>query len=229
MDPVSIGITAGGFLLGGLSSMFAGDAQAELERKKKERAQELLGRSIIDTGELDTMIATSNKRFNANLQRVLNTTALRSRGLENSNVVGAAAAGEIAGQAASAESQIRAGVQLHNESVFERMATLEFSSPTPTNPFEEFVTGGISGAMAGLEISKTVGNLDKLAGLSVGDADITTPSYTAGSWTESDSTKYTSANLYKNLFRDNDLGRVSFGEDDYGSALELAALRRRFK
>jgi len=167
MDPISIGITAGSALLSGLSSLWASDAQAELEEKKKKRAQELLGRSIIDTGELDSMIAANTRRFNGQLQRVLNTSALRSRGLENSNVVGAAAAGEIAGQAAQSETQLRSGVQLHNESVFQQIASLEAASPTPSNGFEEFITGGISGAMAGMQISKGIAGASKYAGLDV--------------------------------------------------------------
>lgn len=165
MDPLSIGLTVGSALFGGISSLIASDEQAKLEEKKKKRAQELLGRSIIDTGELDSMIAANTRRFNAHLQRTLNTSALRSRGLENSNVVGAAAAGEIAGQAAQSETQLRTGVQIHNESVFQQMASLEAASPTPSNGFEEFVTGGISGAMAGVEISKGIAGMNKYAGI----------------------------------------------------------------
>lgn len=182
MDPFTL-ITIGTGLVGGIGNLIGSQQRAEAERKKMERAQELLGRSIIDQGELDTLLSTNTRRFNANLQRVLNTTALRSRGIENSGVIGAAASGEIAGQAALAESQIRSNVLQHNDSIYTKMASLQEAMPTPDSPFESFISGGISGAMAGMEITKGIVGATKLAGLDIGmlSKDVTNATGLTGS------------------------------------------------
>lgn len=224
MDPMTIAMIGGG-LIGGIGNLIGSQQRAEAERKKLEKAQELLGRSLIDQGELDTLLSLNTRRFNSNLQNILNTTALRSRGVENSGVLGAAAAGQIAGQSATSEANIRSSVMQHNSSVYDRMASLQAATPTPESPFEEFISGGVSGAMAGFEISKTVMNMDKLAGLGNEMLSSNTPGLT--DWDMYDNAKYMGLKVDKG-FSFPELSKVNMSNDEL-DYLELQAIRGRFK
>lgn len=155
-------IPAASALIGGVSNIFSGNAAAKAEQKRIQAANALLERSLVDDAELGRMLRNQTRAFNSQLQNTINTTALRSKGIANSGVVGAAAAGQIEGAKQATLAQTETDVQDRNAEIRAQMAYNIRSGQTYSDPVGDFFTGAVSGGIAGAQFNRTLGLLDEL-------------------------------------------------------------------
>jgi len=146
----------------GVASMISESARAEEEAKKRDAANKLLERSIIGEAELGRMLRSQTRMFNAQLQNTINTTAIRSSGIANQGVVGAAAAGQVKAAEGVALAQTEQQVADRNAEIRTKQAMITMGADTATDPVGSFVSGGISGGIAGAQFGRTLGLLNKL-------------------------------------------------------------------
>jgi len=151
------GAIAGG-LIGGISSIFSGQSEADAINEKIRRAQALAAESLIDSGEMSTRLNGIDRMFNQRLTSVLNTTAIRSRGFANSGTIGAAVAGGVEGDRLASKSQTINDTLNYNKGVQQSIAQMELGT-TSANPVGDFVTGATSGIALGMEATKYLGNV----------------------------------------------------------------------
>lgn len=152
------GMIAGG-LLGGISSIFSGQSEADAINEKIRRAQALAAESLVDSGEIAQRLNSIDRMFNQRLTSVLNTTAIRSRGYANTGTVGAAVAGGVEGDRLASRSQTIEAAQNQNAQVKQTIAQMELGT-TSANPVADFVTGAASGIALGNEVTKFTDNLN---------------------------------------------------------------------
>lgn len=140
----TLGIQAGTGLLSGLANLFSAQSQADAINKRITRAQELAAQGLVDQDEISDRLNSINRMFNQRLTSVLNTTALRSRGIANRGTVGAAAAGQVEG--ARLQAQDTTVQQAHdvNREIRMNIANLELQRAS-TDPVGSFVEGFASG------------------------------------------------------------------------------------
>ena len=140
-------------LASGVSNLISGNAQENQMKKNINRAKDQLKESIITQDELDKFLHANSMAFNKNIQSLLNTTAIRSRGIANSNVVGAAAAAPMEAAKLQSDSDIRFKAKENNIQVNNQIANLDLQMPA-SDPLGNFVSGAASGASLGMEIDK---------------------------------------------------------------------------
>lgn len=147
---LELGLAVGG----GLLNAFAGDAEREAQEKSKQRALALLEQNITNPQELDAMLRDINRLFNSRLVNTLNTTALRSRGVANSGVLKAAAAGSIESARLGTLADTRFKALESNKQIYGQMAATE-ASMTPKGSFlGDLVSGTLTAIPAVVEASK---------------------------------------------------------------------------
>lgn len=145
-----IGATVGSALLNALG----GQAENAEMDKRRQRALSLLRENIIDPGELDLMLNNINRLFNNRLANTLNSTALSSRAVANSNVVKGAVAGTLEGQRYQALIGAQERVYESNKGTLAQMAQTELAGGPNRSFFMDFATGGLKGAQLGMEWEK---------------------------------------------------------------------------
>ena len=155
-------IPAAAALIGGVSNYFSGKAAAEAEAKRTKAANDLLERSIVDDAELGKILRQQTRYFNASLQNTLNTTAIRSSGVANRGVVGAAASGQVVAAKESTLAQTESDVRQSNADVRARQAFNISSGSAVSDPVGDIATGVISGGIAGAQFQQTMGKLSEL-------------------------------------------------------------------
>lgn len=145
-----IGATVGSALLNAIG----GQAENAEMDKRRQRALSLLKENIIDPGELDLMLNNVNRLFNNRLTATLNSTALSSRAVANSNVVKGAVAGTLEGQRYQALIGAQERVYESNKGTLAQMAQTELAGGPNRSFFMDFATGGLKGAQLGMEWEK---------------------------------------------------------------------------
>jgi hypothetical protein len=139
----------------GLANAFSSAAKAREERRRIAKAQELIGRNLIDDKQLDSMLRDNTRLFNQRLVNTLNQTALRAKGTANAGVAGAQAAGQIEGARATSEMGIRQDVLRSNMGTRTQIAQLGLSGSI-SDPIGDFVSGAIHGGVAGAQVMRTI-------------------------------------------------------------------------
>jgi len=137
-------------VIGGITNILSNDAQAEAEKKRANAALALMDRSIVDDNELASILRKQTRTFNVGLQNTLNTTAIRSRGLANPGVVGAAAGGQIEGAKAMSLATTEEKVRESNSDIRAKQAYIKASGTAYSDPVGSFTEGAISGGIAGV-------------------------------------------------------------------------------
>jgi len=147
---LELGLAVGG----GLLNAAAGSAEdAELE-KQRQKMLGLLQENIIDPAELDRLLADVNRMFNNRLVNTLNSTALRSRGFANSNVVKGATAGAIEGARIGTLSDTRFRALENNRNVRGQMVGVDLQTMPKHTFLGDFASGTLTALPTVLEGSK---------------------------------------------------------------------------
>lgn len=152
------GMVAGG-LLGGLTSFFSGQSEADAINEKIRRAQALAAESLVDSGEISNRLNSIDRMFNQRLTSVLNTTAIRSRGYANQGTIGAAIAGGVEGDRLASKAQTVGQALDTNRGIRQSISQMELGAVS-ANPVADVVTGITSGVALGNEVTKFVDNLN---------------------------------------------------------------------
>lgn len=155
MDPLSIGITLGSSIIGGLLSS---SAEAEKEKKIRDqvrRAQALARQGLISKEMLASRLRDIDRLFNKRLISTLSSTAFGGRRLANANVAGASVAGQLGGQAEASKVGYQEQADRINATIYQHMANLEAGAPI-TSSLEAGVTGALGGAQVGLSLSNII-------------------------------------------------------------------------
>ena len=153
----------------GLSNLFSSDAQQQAEQRRINAATQLLSRNIVDDAELSRMLRNQNRMFNVQLQNTLNTTALRSKGIANREVVGAAASGQINAARTSSLANTEERVRESNAQTRAQIASVQAGGQTYSDPIGSFIEGAVPGAIAGLQLTQ----MDKLSNTSTSNPNAT--------------------------------------------------------
>ena len=147
---LELGLAVGGGILNAL----AGAEKDRENEKRKQSALAMLRENIIDPNELDTMLQGINRMFNNRLVSTLNSTALRSKGIVNSGVMKAAAAGNIEGARLGTLSDTRFKVADSNRSTYSQMAGVEVGSGKESSVVGDFFSGALTALPAAMEAGK---------------------------------------------------------------------------
>lgn len=161
----------------GIANMFASQAKAREEQRRISRAQELIGRNLIDNKQLDEMLRDNTRLFNQRLVNTLNTTALRARGTSNAGVAGAQAAGQIEGARTASEIGIKQDVLKQNAQVRTAQAQLGLGGSI-SDPLGDFIQGAVAGGVAGSQVMRNI-NLNEQLDQTLSTVQ-TTPTSTFG-------------------------------------------------
>lgn len=148
-------------VVSGISNLLSGDAQAEQQRKNIALAQKELSKNLVSQEDLDKFLQANKMAFGRQLSSLMNTTAIKSGGISNSNVVKAAVAAPVAAAEVQSESDIRYRAQERNSQIRSQLAQLSLGTPA-SDPVGDFVSGAASGASLGIEMGKYVDGLNKL-------------------------------------------------------------------
>jgi hypothetical protein len=149
------GAIAGG-LFGGITSLFSEASQAEQMNENIRQAQALMAKGLISSDQLQDRLHSIDRQFNSRLTNVLNTTAIRSRGIANQGTVKAAAAGALEGSRLATEVGIIEQSLSENRGIRQAQASLELQKTNP-DMIGAFVEGGVAGATAGAELGRLTG------------------------------------------------------------------------
>ena len=151
-DPLSIGLTVGSSIIGGI---LGGSAESEREKKIREqvqRAQALARQGLISKEVLASRLRDIDRLFNKRLISTLNSTAFGGRRFANANVAGASVAGQIGAQAEAAKTDYRMRTDTLNAGIYQHMANIEAGAPI-TNQTEAIAGGIFGGAQIGAQLS----------------------------------------------------------------------------
>jgi len=160
----------------GIANAIASSSEASNRNQRLTNAQNLLRQSLVSEGELDRMLRSNARAFNVSLGNLLNSTALRSRGITNAPVVAAAAAAPLQGQMIQTQAGIEQSTRNANRAIYGELAQLE-AGKVDSNILGDFFQGAIPGATAGIEFGKYLTWEDKLK--SVGPISGTTSDTTS--------------------------------------------------
>lgn len=144
----------GAAVVGGALNALSGAAEDREMEKRKQAAMAQLRQNIIDPNELDSMLNNVNRLFNNRLVNTLNSTALQSRGVANSNVVKGVTAGQIEAGRLGALTDTQLKVQEGNRQTYSQMAGIESSMGGRHNAIGDFASGALAAAPVGMELSK---------------------------------------------------------------------------
>lgn len=147
---LELGLAVGG----GLLNAAAGSAENDQLEKQRQEMLKILQESIIDPAELDHMLANVNRMFNNRLVNTLNSTAIRSRGIANSNVVKGATIGTLEGARLGTLEQTRFSARESNAKTRAAMVGVNLQTAPKHNFFGDFVAGGLQALPLGMELSK---------------------------------------------------------------------------
>jgi len=155
-------LPAASALIGGIANIFSGQSAEEAQQKRIRAANSLLERNITDDNELARILRGQTRAFNAGLQNTINSTAIRSGGYANKEVVGAAVAGNIEAQKYATLSQTEMDVKDRNAEIRARQAANVMSGDIVADPIGDFVSGGVAGGIAGAQFNRTLALTDEL-------------------------------------------------------------------
>ena len=141
-------------LLSGIANLFEGSAARKEQEERLKRAREALISSFISNEELGMMLNNTERLFNNRLVGALNTTALRSRGYANREVVGAAVTGTMEGEKIQAISTLQEKAMQYNKGVQKDIASLELQKGDSGSGWGDFFTGMIGGTSTAIEAGK---------------------------------------------------------------------------
>lgn len=147
---LELGVAVGG----GILNAIAGSAENDQIEAQKQRTLAYLNENIIDSGELNDMLRDINSMFNSRLVSTLNSTAIRSRGISNNNIVKGSASAELEGQRINTLSTTRMKVLEANRTTRAQMSGVEATMGPKSNFFGNFTTGALTAAPIGMELSK---------------------------------------------------------------------------
>lgn len=145
----------------GIANAISGSSQAEQDRKNRAQATAMLKEGLVSDEDLRSLLQKNTKMFNTSLTNLLNTTALKTRGVANAPVVGATVASNLEGQKLQSALDIEQNVMDRNQQITSQIASLSLGAQD-SDPVGDFFSGAIGGATAGLELSKYVDGLSKL-------------------------------------------------------------------
>lgn len=150
----TLGIQAGVGLLSGLGNLFSSQSQADEINKRITRAQELAAKNLVTQDEIADRLHSIDRMFNQRLTSVLNTTALRSRGIANKGTVGAAVAGQVEGSRLEAQNTVIGQAKDVNREINMSIANLELQkgSADGLGAFVEGFASGVPLANEGLKM-----------------------------------------------------------------------------
>jgi len=163
MDPMTI-LTVGGALFGGINNLLGASEEQRKNRERADKARQILEQGLIGEGELNLMLNNTERLFNSRLTSTLNSTALRSRGIANANVVSGAVAGAMEADKLRSLSEQRLQVQRNNLDIRNKEAQIEAQVPV-TNTAGAFVSGALGGAQMGMSVANLAGTLEALDNL----------------------------------------------------------------
>jgi len=147
----------------GISSVISGQTEANQRNAQINAAEGILKSNLLSQKDLQDLLLSNKRYYTANLTSLLNTTALRTRGVKNAPVVGGAISSGIAGQEAQTAAGIKQDTLKYNADIRTRIASLETSRGN-SNVLSDFFTGATSGLTAGMEISKYISSTSKKEG-----------------------------------------------------------------
>lgn len=147
---LELGLAVGG----GILNAAAGSAENDQLEKQRQEMLKILGESIIDPAELDHMLANVNKMFNNRLVNTLNSTAIRSRGIANSNVVKGATIGTLEGARLGTLEQTRFSAREANAKTRAAMVGVNLQTMPKGSFLGDFLEGGLQALPIGMELSK---------------------------------------------------------------------------
>lgn len=153
-----------------ISNLFSAQAKAREEQRRIAKAQELIGRSLIDNKQLDEMLRDNTRLFNQRLVNTLNATALEARGTSNAGVAGAQAAGQIEGARAASEIGIKQNVLKQNAEIRTAQAQLGLGGSI-SDPLGDFIQGAVAGGIAGSQMARNI-KLNNELGPNLGNQDL---------------------------------------------------------
>lgn len=140
----TLGIQVGAGLLSGIGNLLSGSSQQEEMNKRIQAAQELAAKNLVTQDELADRLHSIDRMFNQRLTSVLNTTAIRSRGIANKGTVGAAAAGQVEGARLEAQDRQIGQAQDTNKQINMSIAQMELQKGSADN-IGNFMQGFASG------------------------------------------------------------------------------------
>lgn len=152
---LELGLAVGG----GLLNAAAGSAQNDQLEKQRQEMLKLLEESLIQPEELDRMLGNVNRLFNNRLVNTLNSTAIRSRGIVNSNVVKGATAGAMEGARIGTLEQTRFSARESNARTRAAMVGVNMQTMPKNNFFEDFTTGALTSVPLTMEAGKLLDGL----------------------------------------------------------------------
>lgn len=157
-----------GAIAGGLSSMFSAKSQSDQMNENIRRAKAMLAEGLVSSEEIQNRLHAIDRQFNARLTSVLNTTAIRSRGIANKGVVGAAVAGSVEGARLATEAGVIEQSLQANRGIRTAQAQLELSKSNP-DMIGSFVEGAAAGVTTGMEAARMIGGPGDIPDIGVGD------------------------------------------------------------
>lgn len=145
--PLALGVASG------LANLFSGQSQAREDRKRRRAATSILEQNLVSENELNSLLNQNTRIFNQSLGSLLNTTAIRSRGIANRGVIGAAVASGLEGQKLQAATTIEQGAREQNRNIRSQIAELQLGGAAE-DPIGDFVSGAIPGITSGIELTR---------------------------------------------------------------------------
>lgn len=138
---------------GGISNLLSGQAQNKQQRENLKRAQQELEQGLITKEQLDRFLQSNKMAFGRQLTSLMNTTAIRTGGIANANVVKAAATAPVVAAEAQSELGIQENAANQNRAIHSQIAQLALNQPV-SDPIGDFISGATSGASLGMELGK---------------------------------------------------------------------------
>lgn len=179
---------------GGISNVLSGNAQAKQQRENLKKARQELESGLITKEQLDRYLQTNKMAFGRQLTSLMNTTAIKTGGIANSNVVKAAAAAPVAAAEAQGEMTIEQNAANRNAQIHSQIAQLALQNPV-NDQIGNFISGAASGASLGMELGKFGAAMNKLGSTGASDAGTAAAPSTAVSDTSGGTGTFGAENL----------------------------------
>lgn len=145
-----------GAAIGGIASAFSNAAQARQRNAALGQAIQTLRENLLSQTDIDSSLRNINREFNSATTNVLNSTAIRSRGLANAPTVAAAAGARLQPARINALEGFRTQARSFNAGIFDRISGLQAQTAV-SDPVGSFVGGAIQGGIAGAQIGRLEG------------------------------------------------------------------------
>lgn len=197
-----------GGVVGGLTSMFSAASQADQINENIRAAKALMEKGLISQDELADRLHSIDRQFNSRLTSVMNSAAIRSRGIANMGTVKAAAAGAVEGARMATEMGVVEQSLSENRGIRQAQAQLELGKTDP-DMIGSFAEGAAAGVATGMEVEKFISGPGEIPGLQGLDRDTpTNRSQTGGLTPIGEAGKFNPHLRAPNPFGETDANRV---------------------